>query len=29
MGLPKTRTQNDAIWVIVDRFTKIGYFHEQ
>lgn len=23
MGLPKTRTQNDAIWVIIDRFTKI------
>jgi hypothetical protein len=25
-GLPRTISQNDAIWVIVDRFTKSTHF---
>jgi len=26
MGLPKTRSKNNAIWVIVDRLTKYAHF---
>ena len=26
VGLPRTARQNDAIWVIVDRLTKVSYF---
>lgn len=26
MGLPRTRSGNDAIWVIVDRLTKSAHF---
>lgn len=26
VGLPKTSKQRDAIWVIVDRFTKFAHF---
>ena len=26
MGLPKSRSQKDAIWVIVDRLTKCAHF---
>ena len=26
IGLPRTRRQHDAIWVIVDRLTKSAYF---
>ncbi|CAN6477452.1 unnamed protein product [Victoria cruziana] len=26
MGLPRTRRQHDAIWVVVDRLSKSAYF---
>ena len=26
VGLPKTKKNNDAIWVVVDRLTKIAHF---
>ena len=26
VGLPRTQTDHDAIWVIVDRFTKSAHF---
>ena len=26
VGLPRTARQNDAIWVIVDRLTKVAHF---
>ena len=26
VGLPRTRSQNDSIWVIVDRLTKSSHF---
>ena len=26
IGLPKTRTRRDSIWVIVDRMTKAAHF---
>ena len=26
VGLPRTQTSHDAIWVIVDRLTKLTYF---
>jgi hypothetical protein len=25
-GLPKTKKENDSIWVIVDRLTKVAHF---
>jgi hypothetical protein len=25
-GLPKTQKENDSIWVIVDRLTKVAHF---
>lgn len=26
MGLPRSRSENDAIWVIIDRLTKSAHF---
>ena len=26
IGMPRSRTQNDLIWVIVDRITKLAHF---
>ena len=26
VGLPRTQTQNDVIWVIMDKLTKLAHF---